>query len=100
MAPQSLEEMETHLNMVAADRSRWEVFTDDPVWIGRLEKLGFVATRITGVGKEFVLSADQVVIRQGKRRISEEQRAAQTARLHAARKAAYSPTDAEGQKTA
>jgi hypothetical protein len=33
-------ERETHLNMVAGDRDIWHVYSDDPVMMARLERIG------------------------------------------------------------
>lgn len=64
-------ERETHLNMTADDRSVWIVFTDDLVMMRRLDAIAeFV--RAVGSGKEYRLRADQVLIRAGKRTVSEE----------------------------
>lgn len=91
----TLAESETHLNMTAADRTVWEVFTDDPVWQRRLESVGATLVRETvdGIGKFYTLRADQVHIRAGKRKVSEAQKAQLADRLRAMRRG---PNTVEG----
>ena len=79
-----LAEQETHLNMTADDRQTWEVFTDDPVMIARLDKISD-AIKTVGEGKTYRLRADQVLLRKGKRSVSDAQRkklAERMKRLH------------------
>jgi len=75
-----LSEQETHLNMTGDDRQTWEVFTDDPVWIARLDKIS-EAIKTVGEGKLYRLRTDQVVLRKGKRQLTDEQKAAMALRL-------------------
>jgi len=70
----SLAEQETHLNMVAENRNIWEVCSDDKVMILRLESIGATFVRADGPTKFYTLRADQVVLRAGKRKMSDEQR--------------------------
>ena len=72
MNPLSNEERETHLNMVADDRTIWVCYTDDPVMAARLDKIAEGVVK--GWGKEYTLRADQVVLRKGKRAVTEAQR--------------------------
>lgn len=74
-------ERETIISQSADNRDAWHVFSDDPVTIRRLEKLG--ATRlVTRAGSaEFELRADQLLIRRGKRSTSEAQRGAARQRM-------------------
>lgn len=67
-------ERETMLNMTADDRSGWIVFSDDPVMMRRLETANAEFVRNVGVGKEYRLKTEQVLIRKGKRVVSDEQR--------------------------
>lgn len=69
-------ERETHLNMTGDNHSEWEVFSDDPYWVRRFEKLGMKPTKVVAGGHHYRLSADQVLIRKGKRRVSEARREA------------------------
>lgn len=90
MANQTADEMETMFNIVASDRNTVLVFSDDPVWMRRLDKLG-TFVRNTGEGKEYTLRIDQLVVRSGKRQVSETQRAAATEtmrKIHMARQTA------------
>lgn len=75
------EERETHLNMTGDNHDEWEVFTDDPYWIRRFEKLGVEPFQKVGWGYKYRLRADQVLIRKGKPQISEATRLARAARL-------------------
>jgi hypothetical protein len=72
-----LDERETHISQSADDRSVWEIYTDDPIWIERLRKLGIQedTTRKTaeGLGKYFILPDNQLTIRR-KRVVSEEEK--------------------------
>jgi hypothetical protein len=82
------EEQETHLNMMGDKPDEWTMFTDDHVWITRMDKLvkkGYVPPpRIVGSGKEYKLRANQVSVNRGiTRNYSPEYRAqkSQLARL-------------------
>lgn len=83
-------ERETHLNLIADDRSVWEVFSDDPVMMARLDKIAEVA-EVVGGGKRYRLRADQVVLRTGKRRVSEAQRLQMAERLRNMRRVTVAP---------
>lgn len=85
------EERETHLNMVASDRGQWIVFSDDPVMIRRLERIGAEFIRDVGQGKEFRLRSEQVLLRTGKRKISEAQRRKASETMRALRKRGSEP---------
>jgi K+/H+ antiporter YhaU regulatory subunit KhtT len=63
------EERETHFNMTGDNHSEWVVFTDDPYWIRRLDKIGAVL-REYGAGKEYILSASQVTVRAKPKELS------------------------------
>lgn len=65
---------ETMLNMAAGNHGEWELFSDDPFWMRRLEKLGIKPFEKAGEGYIYKLRADQVLIRAGKRGVSDEQR--------------------------
>jgi len=72
------EERETCLNMVATDRNTWEVFSDDPVMQGRLERIGAELVRSEGPSKFYRLDARQVLLRKipAKRHVSDAHLAA------------------------
>lgn len=76
------ESRETHLNMIGVDHGTWYVFTDDPYWIRRLDKIGELV-RETGQGREYKLQANQVIIRAipKKAEMSDEQREASRERM-------------------
>jgi len=76
----TLEEQETCFNIIANDRNKVHVFSDDPVWIARLDKIS-EAIRVTGECKEYILRIDQLVVRKGKKHVSEEQRVAMSERM-------------------
>lgn len=68
------EERETHLNMTGDDHNQWELFTDDPYWMRRMEKLGIEPIKQVGEGFTYTVLAEQVSFRKGKRKLSEAQR--------------------------
>ena len=70
-----LESRETHLNMAGDDTKTWRVFSDDAYWIRRLDKIA-ECVRETGQGREYVLQANQVIIRAIPKKVelTEEQR--------------------------
>lgn len=74
-------ERETMLNMAADDRSGWIVFSDDDVMMRRIESANAEFVRVVGAGKEYRLRADQVLIRKGKRTVSNEQRQKSSERM-------------------
>lgn len=80
MAEPTLDEIETHFHITASDRSKVEVYSDDPVWQQRLEKIT-QPIRVKGRGRWYELHIDQFVIRAGKRKVSDEQRAAFAERM-------------------
>ena len=43
-------ERETRLSMVGDDHTQWDVYTDDPMWIDRLDRIT-TAIRTQGEGK-------------------------------------------------
>jgi hypothetical protein len=91
----SNEERETHLNMTGDDHGTWTVFSDDPYWVRRLEKIGAELVRETGKGREYRLAANMVTIRKAPkhRKYTAEEKAAIAERLHAARAAADETTN-------
>ena len=71
----TLDEMETHVTINAADRSIIEVYSDDPVWQRRLEKLAGEGRPATnGPGRFWTLPASYLALRKP-RQLSDEQRA-------------------------
>lgn len=56
----TLSERETHFNIVADSRSECEIFTDDPVWRGRLEKW-FLPYHTSGDGAWFRVPTKTVI---------------------------------------
>jgi hypothetical protein len=69
----TLAEQETIIYSNATDRSAWEVCTSDPVWQRRLEALGAQCIRERGATKWYALADGQLLLRKGKRNVSEEQ---------------------------
>ena len=65
-------ERETRLSMMGDDHGTWDVFTDDSMWIDRLDRITS-AIRTQDEGKWYTLRADQVVVRIG---VSEAKKAA------------------------
>ena len=72
MSELSNSERETHLNLVADDRGKWHVYSDDPVMIRRLDKIS-VAVKITPTGKYYELEKGQVSLRKN-RVLTDDQR--------------------------
>ena len=94
MAEQTKEERETHLSMSGDDHGAWELFTDDPYWMRRIEKLDIAPVKAVGAGFVYRLNADQVVVRKGKRKVSEATRRSMISRLKTSR----TTGESEGQK--
>lgn len=82
------QEMETHLNMTADDRSLWSIYSDDPVMQRRLESVGAEVTGAAkdGIGKFYTLPANQVSFRQPPKPMSEERKAHLATQLQRVRK--------------
>ena len=78
------EERETHLNQSATDRKTWEMATDDPVWIARMERLGIAPDYNRGATHFYTIDDAWVSVRRP-RQYSEEQRRQMAERLSAAR---------------
>ena len=78
-------EIETHLNMSAENRDAWEMATDDDVMKRRMERMGIAPTRKQGDVCFYALTGANVVIRKGKRQMSEAQRAQAAERLRSMR---------------
>lgn len=75
------EERETHFNMTGDNHNEWVVFSDDPYWIRKLDKVA--AGVAVGAGKEYKLRADQLLLRAGKahRTYTDEQKAVLAERM-------------------
>lgn len=87
MSDLSNAERETCLNMTADNRSEWEAYTDDPVMQRRFESIGAeLIAEVYGGGKRYRLRANQILLRRGKRRLSEATKAKLSERLRSARK--------------
>jgi len=56
-------ERETHFNISADNRKVVEVYSDDPVWIAKLQKKGHTGTE-AGYGKVFILPIGCFTIRR------------------------------------
>lgn len=57
------EEMETHLNRTALDEA-WEVYTDDPKYIRKMQNIGAEFVRDLGFGKVFKLTDEMLILRK------------------------------------
>ena len=84
MSDLSNEERETHLNQSADNRKVWEMATDDPIWIARMEKLGIAPDRTRGETHFYTVPDNQITIRR-KRQMTDEQRRTIAERLSNAR---------------
>ena len=76
-----LDHRESHFNMTADNHDEWIVFTDDPYWIRRLDKIATGKPVANGDGKQYTLRADQVLVRAKKRAVSEENRQKSSERM-------------------
>lgn len=102
----TLDEQETHFHITASDRSKVEVYSDDPVWQRKLEKIT-QPTKVNGRGKFYELRINQLSIRAGVSNLTDEQRAAKSARMRALRanqmynseKTLRTPINETGQET-
>jgi hypothetical protein len=70
----SPKERETAITMSSEDHSQWHVWTDDPYMMRRLDRL--TEGEPAGNGKRYTLRADQLLLRKGKRQVSDAQRRA------------------------
>lgn len=74
----TLEERETHISQTAAAREEgkgWDVYTDDPVWIRKLEAIGLKSYHQTaGGGKFFTLPENQITLRKARVVSAEEKK--------------------------
>lgn len=77
----SPDERETNISMTGDNHDSWTVYSDDPYWQRRIEKLG-VPFEVCGAGRRYRLTADQVLLRKGKRQVSEAQRRAFAQNAH------------------
>ena len=67
-------ERETHLNQAGDDHNTWTVYTDDPYWIRRLDKITEATKIEPHGGKHYTLDKQQVSLRKKRKPISAEQR--------------------------
>jgi len=83
----SNEERETHLSLVADNRSTWHVYSDDPVMLRRLESIGAKLVRVAsnGIGKHYELPANQVTLRRPVAAMSDAKKVELGERLRALR---------------
>lgn len=74
------DERETNFNMVGDNHNEFIVFSDDPYWVRRLDKIAVGV--VVGAGKEYRLRADQILVRAGKpqREYTDAQRLAMSER--------------------
>jgi hypothetical protein len=81
MRPFMLDEQETTFTIDATNRELVRVYSNDPVFIAKLKKIGAVVHRECSDGGIFYdLRSDQFLLRKGKRKMSPAQKvAAETA---------------------
>ena len=65
-------ERETRLSMTGDDHGTWDVFTDDPFWIARLDKIA-TAWKENGEGRWYKIPARQVTLRAPAKPLTETQ---------------------------
>ena len=68
----SAAERETRLSMMGDDHGTWNVFTDDPMWIDRLDKIA-TAYRVNAEGRWYKIPARQVTLRAPAKPLTETQ---------------------------
>lgn len=77
-------ERETCLNQTGDNHDEWFVFTDDPFWIRRLDKVAEVIS-IVGAGKKYRLDANQIAVKAKPKPLSAERKAQLGAQLRSLR---------------
>ena len=65
-------ERETRLSMMGDDHGTWDVFTDDPFWIARLDKIA-TAWKTSDEARWYKISARQVTLRAPAKPLTETQ---------------------------
>jgi hypothetical protein len=81
----SLEERETHFNMTGDNHDLWEVYTDDPYWIRRLDKIAKAWKLEHGGGKHYKLDASQITVRAKPKELSVEEKERRAAIMRSVR---------------
>lgn len=82
----ALDEQETTFTVEATDRNTLCAFTNDSVWLARLEKLGVAPEWTDEYGASYKLDLNEFTFTlRRKRKLSAEEREAAAARLAAAR---------------
>ena len=61
MANQTLEEAEFSILINGTDRHTAEVFTDDAVWVERLQRAGFTPYQVKGVSHFYKIPVSKIV---------------------------------------
>lgn len=83
MEKATLDERETVFTIEATDRNTVRVFTNDSVWINKMEKLGIAHYDEDSYGRFYRVSMDEFNLRfRKKRKMTEEQRKKLATRLH------------------
>ncbi|MCB0596033.1 MAG: hypothetical protein KDD28_18215 [Phaeodactylibacter sp.] len=83
----ALDEQETNFTIEATDRNTLYVWSNDSVWLARLEKLGIKPTRESEYGKSYKLDLNEFTFTlRPKRKLTDEQRAAAREQLASLRK--------------
>lgn len=91
----TLEEMETAITQAADDRSKWNVYSDDPLMVKRLQSQGLIGTKVANsTGYEFTLPARWLSIRKP-REYSAEQREKMADNMRKAREAGRNGTQTD-----
>lgn len=63
MSKLAKEEQETHISRMALDEA-WEVYTDDPKYIRKMQNIGAEFVRDLGYGKVFKLTDEMLILRK------------------------------------
>jgi hypothetical protein len=75
------EEKETVISIDAFDRSICHIYSSDPVYQRKLEKIGATVISENDWGKKYTLPANQLTLRKARKPMAEEQKEAQSKRM-------------------
>jgi hypothetical protein len=81
MSNLTTEEKETVISIDASDRSICYVYSSDPVYQRKLEKIGATVISENDWGKRYELPANQVILSKARKPMTEEQRKESSERM-------------------
>lgn len=87
----ALDEQETTFTVEATDRNTMYIYSNDSVWLGRLERLGVEPERETSYGKSYKIDLREFTFTlRPKRKMSDAEKSALAKRLVMSREAQQS----------